>query len=253
MKPPFGTLNARLAETIISNAPKYRAISEPFGDGGTLALELAKRKPKTHNLNVEDESLFSVFLTVQKLSISDRKRLKGFDWVASSETFDKAVAITATEGPEFLYRFLYLKKVGMKMAGADPADPPQFDVLSAGDDVSDVLMGLPIMKVGLKGVTLTNDDPMTHVSGGGDFLVLLPKKPEHVDAVKSRLGSLGGTFFFAEKVADGTEVIDLAKQYPTFIVSGQKVASIMMGSFAMVTNYDSGLVPIDLGEKGSGH
>ena len=248
MTPPFGTLNATLAGTIIANAPKYRDISEPFGDGGTLALELAKRKPKTHQVNVEDERLYAAFLTVQRLSSADRRGLKRFDWIASRETFEDVLAITATEGPEFLYSFLYLKQVGMKMAAADPAGPPQFefDLLSDGEELSGILMGLPLMAAGLKNVTLTNDDPMDHVVGGNGFLILLPKTPAQIEAVQARLGSLGGEFFFAGKVADGMAVVDLATQFSQFTVSGRKIASIMMGSFAVITNYDSHLTPINV-------
>ncbi len=250
MKPPFGTLNAKLAKMIISNAPKYTSISEPFGDGGSLALEMAKRKPKTHELNIEDENLLNAFLSVQKLSATDRKRLKGLDWVGSSEAFDAASAITATEGPDFLYRFFYIKKFGMKM-GADPEASAEFDMLSTGKDISGILWGLPLMNAALKNVTITNDDPMGHVSGGGAFLILLPKKPEHIDAVQSRLGSLGGNFFFAAAVADGLAVIDTAKKYKKFTVAGDKISSIMMKTYAIITNYESKLVPIDLDAMGA--
>lgn len=248
MKPTFGTLNATLAKIIIANAPKYTKITEPFGDGGSLALEMAKRKPKTHTVNIADEMRYSAFLTVQRLSGSDKKQLKGFDWVASQETFDSVLAITATEGPQLLYRFLYLKKFGMKM-DPDPEAPPGYDILSTGRDASGVLMGLPMMKVALKGVTITNDDPMRHVAaGGGAFLILLPKMPEHVEAVQAKLGSLGGEFFFAAKVADGLAVVETAKKFSQFNVMGQKAASIMMGTMAIITNYESKLEPIDADE-----
>ncbi len=250
MKPPFGTLNGKLAKMIISSAPKYTSITEPFGDGGSLALEMAKRKPKTHNLNIEDEILFGAFVTVQKLSAGDRRRLKGFDWVGSSEAFDAASAITATEGPDFLYRFFYLKKFGMKM-GKDPEAMPEFDVLSMGEDISSVLMGVPLMKSALKNVTITNDDPMIHVTGGGAFLVLLPKKQEHVEAVQSRIGSLGGNFFFAAAVADGRAVIDAAKKYKNLNVLGAKISKIMMSTFEIITNYDSKLEPLDTAAMGA--
>jgi hypothetical protein len=243
VKPPFGALNATLAKTIAANAPRYKRIVEPFGDGGTFALHLAKRRPKQHILNVVDPELFAAFTAAQKATSGDMRRLKGMDWVGSQEAFDAAIGITATEGVEALYRFLYLKKFGMQM---EPDQPMEFDLLTMGRDESDVLMGLPLMRALLKGVTILNDNPLAVMSSnGGAFMILLPKTPEDADAVRGRLSGLGAEFFFAAKAKDATEVIDTAKSYSQYTVSALKAASIMMATYAVLSNYDSNLTPID--------
>jgi hypothetical protein len=243
VKPPFGTLNATLAKTIAANAPRYTRIVEPFGDGGTFALHLAKRRPRQHVLNVVDPELFAAFTAAQKATSGDLRRLKQMDWIGSQEAFDAAASITATEGVEALYRFLYLKKFGMVMG---PDQPMEFDPLAVNRDESDVLMALPLMRSLLKGVTILNDDPLSVMSSnGGSFMILLPKTPEDADAVRGRLGGLGGEFFFAAKAKDATEVLDAAKTYSQYTVSSLKAASIMMNTFTVVSNYDSKLTPID--------
>jgi hypothetical protein len=245
VKPPFGTLNATLAKTIAANSPRYRRIVEPFGDGGTFALHLAKRRPKQHVLNVVAPELFAAFTTCQMATSGDLRRLKGMDWTGSPEAFDAAMSITATDGVEALYRFLYLKKFGMAMG---PNQPMEFDLLAEGRDASDVLMGLPLMRALLKGVTILNDDPLSVMSSNGrsgTFMILLPKTPEDSDAVRGRLSGLGGEFFFAAKANDTAEVVDASKTYSQFNVSALKAASIMMATYAVVSNYSSSLPPID--------
>lgn len=246
MKPPFGTLNATLAKTILAKAPKYRRIVEPFGDGGTLALELAKKRPKEHVVNVVDEALFLALDFVQRATSADLSRLKKFDWIGSPETFEAVSAITADSGPEMFYRWFYLKKFGMRMS-ADPEAPPTFDLLSTGLDLKMKLIGLPLMRVGLKGVTLLNEDPLAVLSryGAGSFLILLPKTPEHVEAVRGRLSGQGGDFFFAAKVADADVLVEDARKYSALKVAGKKVASIMMSTMSVIANYDTGLPAID--------
>jgi hypothetical protein len=245
VKPPFGALNATLAKTIAANAPRYRRIVEPFGDGGTFGLHIAKRRPRQHVLNVVDPELFAAFTATQRATSADLRRLKRLDWVGSQKAFDAVMSITATEGVEALHRFLYLKKFGMAMG---PDQPMEFDLLAVGRDASDVLTGLPLMRALLKGVTITNDDPLSVMSSNsksGTFMILLPKTPEDADAVRGRLSGLGGEFFFAAKVKDTAEVIDASKKYNQFNVSALKAASIMMATYAVVSNYDSELSPID--------
>jgi hypothetical protein len=242
MKPAFGTMNAKLAKTIARNAPHYQRIVEPFGDRGTFALFFEKRRPRQHILNLSDPLLFGAFQYVQSGNLS---QLKQYDWVASPEAFDQAMAITAIDGPDAVYRFLYVKKFGMSMA---PGEPPSFDVLTTGTDISNVLYSLPMMRAGLRGVTIVNDDPLSVMGsygGAGTFLILLPATPEHTEAVKCRLTGLSGDVFFAAKVKDTEEVFSLAKSSGQLKVSAAKVASIMMNTYALVTNYDSGLVPVD--------
>jgi hypothetical protein len=244
VKPPFGTLNATLAKTIAANAPKYRRIVEPFGDGGTFALHLAKRRPKEHVLNLVDPELFAAFVTAQKATSGDLRRLKRMDWVGSQEAFDAVIGITASEGVDALYRFLYLKKFGMAMG---PDQPMEFDLLATGRDESDVLMGLPLMRALLKGVTVTNDDPLSVMSNGGSgtFTILLPKTAEDAEAVRGRLSGLSGEFFFAAKAKDTAEVLDASKTYSQYTVSALKAASIMMATYTVLSNYASELTPID--------
>jgi hypothetical protein len=245
VKPPFGTLNATLAKTIAANSPRYRRIVEPFGDGGTFALHMAKRRPKQHVLNVVDPELFAAFVACQKMTSGDRRRLKGMDWTGSPEAFDAAMSITATEGVEALYRFLYLTKFGMNMG---PDQPMEFDPLAAGRDESTALMALPLMRALLKGVTILNEDALSVMSsngGSGTFMILLPKTPEDADAVRGRLSGLSGEFFFAAKVPGAAEVMDAAKTYSQYTVSALKAASIMMSTFTVVSNYDSKLTPVD--------
>lgn len=248
MKPTFGALNATISKMITENSPKYSSITEPFGDGGTFALTMDKRKPKTHLVNIEDEELFNAFLAVQGLSASGKKQLKNQDWIASVDTFKNVLAVSDKEGPNFLYKFLYLKKFGMKMAGSDPEAQPEFDILSTGADASSMLEGLPLMRKLIKKIVISNEDPMKLVSAGSGFLILLPKKPEHTEAVQSKLSSLSGEFFFAGKAKDGMEVVEMAKKFSKLRVSGKKAASIMMSTMAVITNYENSLIPLDISE-----
>lgn len=247
MRIPFGTLNTKISKTIISNMPKkYRKLVEPFGDGGTLALELKKKKPKEHLVNIENEDLFFALSFVQNISGSDKSKLKKFDWVGSPETFDQVMAINAEAGPERFYKFLYVKKFGMSM---EPEEPPVFDILSNGKDISHLLYALPLMKIGLKKVTITNEDPLNIISSnssGDSFLVLLPKSPDHIGAVESRLNSLSGNFFFAAKRKDVDAIIEDAKKYKNLSVAPLSVASIMMAKMSVISNYENELKPIDL-------
>jgi len=245
MNPPFGTLNATLAQTIVRNAPKVSRWVEPFADGGTLALELRKKKPREHVVNIMDETLFSAFTFAQQAGGSDLRAVKKFDWVGSQETFDAAMAITATEGPEAFYRFLYTKKFGVKAADGSLI----FDLLSTGKNGEKHLIAMPLMRVGLKGVTLSNEDPFTVLgaAGASDFLVLLPSKPDDIETVKGRLASLGGQFFFAAKVKDSAAIVDLANQLQKLHVGSVSAATIMMATLSAVWNYDSKLEPLPPG------
>lgn len=244
LKPLFGTLNATLSKTLVTNAPKYRRIVEPFGDSGTWALELKKRRPREHTLNIVDIDLFAAMSFVQNPSVADKSRIKSFDWISSQETFDKVAAITATEGPEQFYKFFYTKKFGMRMG---PEELPTYDMLSQGKDIRPLLFALPLMKVGLRNVTLLNDDPLSVLgsAGGSDtFLILLPKEESDVTAVKGRLKGLGANVFFAVKVPDADEAFVWAKAFPDQ-TSAITVPSIMLNKMAVVTNYPNKLVPLD--------
>lgn len=241
MKPLFGSINQTIGKTIARNAPKYSKIVEPFGDKGTFALFVEKKPANSHVVNVVDPVLFNAFLFAQSYSGSDFSTLKNMDWVGSQEAFDAAMSISDTEtGVQGFYRFIYLKKFGMKMLGADQ---PTFDILSTGVDVKNSLFSLPMMKALLKKVIFTNDDPLSMIPSDG-FMILVPP-PDQIDTVKSRLKGLSGSFFFAGKAADGDAVISDAEALPDLNVHAQKVASIMMNTYSFVTNYESRLEPID--------
>lgn len=233
----FGELG--IAKTIAMNAPKYKRIVEPFADGGTVALFPGMKKPKEHIVNIEDETTFNLMLFIQGLSGADKKTLKGFDWVSSQETFDSVLSISATEGVELYYRFFYLKKFGVKAADAE--SDPTYDQLSIDDDMSSILFTLPVTKIGLKKATITNDDPLSVVgSGGGSdtFMILLPKTPEQVDAVESKLGNLGGPFFYAKKSNSNEDLFAAVDASGGTIISTFAASTIMMATMEVRTNYD---------------
>jgi len=147
-----------MGKKIADNSPKYVRIVEPFGDGGTFALYLAKKPPKTHLVNIEDETLFPLYVFVKEHTAADKRTLKGYDWVSSPETFDKVMALTATDGPELYYRRSYMMKFGIK--AKDPDTPPAYDWLKLGHDAGSVIYDLPLKKFGLKKVELALGDPI---------------------------------------------------------------------------------------------
>lgn len=243
MNPTFGTLNSTIAKIIAENTPSHSKLVEPFGDGGTIALYLKRKKSPEHLVNIMDEELFNAMVFAQGMSGGDRSRLKGLDWIGSQETFDKVAAISATEGGDFFYRYLYLKHFGLRQK--DKEAPPAFDIMEIGVDKKKILYGLPLMKVGLKGVTITNEESIPVMNANmGAFLVLLPKKPEDVEAVRSKLVSISGQFFFTAKVTDTGEVIELAKQLTNLNVTIFASAGIMMSNMSTVWNYEGRLEPL---------
>jgi len=241
-----------IAKDIIEKAPKYKRIVEPFGDGGTLALYSEKKKPKEHIVNIEDEILFNLMLFIQGLSSADKKRLKSFDWVSSPETFDSVLAINAVDGPDLFYRFFYLKHFGVK--AKDPEQPPTYDWLTLGESAKKILDDLKSQRMGLKKVTLLNEDPIGVMSKGGGsdtFLVLLPKKPEHIDAVEARLNGMGGNFFYAKKSKSNDILFEDVAKNPNMFVSTLTASTIMAGTMEVRTNYESKQIqPIDLQAMG---
>lgn len=240
MKPLFGAINQTVGKMIARNAPRYTKIVEPFGDKGTFALFVEKKPASNHIVNVVDEALFNAFLFAQSYSNSDFSNLKKLDWVGSQETFDQVMSIPDIEGAQAFYKFVYLKKFGMKMPGADA---PTFDVMSTGKDIKNSLFSLPMMKSLLKKVSFLNDDPLSLIPSDG-FMILTPPT-DQVDAVKAKLKGLSGEFFFAAKAKDSDAVVSDAESLPDLNVIGAKVASIMMASYSVITNFDSKLVPID--------
>tara|TARA_R110001583_G_scaffold34551_1_gene115870 strand:- start:19782 stop:20540 length:759 start_codon:yes stop_codon:yes gene_type:complete len=244
----FGEL--AIAKQVALAAPKYRRLVEPFGDYGTLALYPGKKKPKEHIVNCADETVFAIMSLLQSMTAGDKKRLKQYDWAASPETFDAAVSISATEGLELFYRYFYLKKFAAK--AKDPEAPPAFDYLKLGHDMRAMLYTLPVARVGLKGVSLTNDDPISLLGNGGPdtYMILLPKTPEHIAAVEGRLGGLGARFFYAKKSMSNDDLFEsVAANSGAMIVSTFAASSIMMAQMEVRTNYASRLTPLQTPEE----
>ena len=229
----FGELS--FAKVIAMNAPKYTKIVEPFADGGTVAMYPGMKKPKVHIVNIEDEIIFNIMLFMQGHSPADKKKLKGMDWIGSPEAFDAALSINATEGADLYYRFFYLKKFGVR--AAEPDADPAYDALMHGMDISKILFTLPSAKVSLKKATITNDDPMSLVTGGGGtFTILTPKKPEHIESVESKL-PIGGDFFYAKKSMNNDDLFEAVDRGNMFI-STFAASSIMMATMDVRTNYE---------------
>lgn len=240
----FGVLG--IGKKVAENSPKYSRIVEPFGDGGTFALYLAKKPPKTHLVNIEDETLFVLYTFLKEHTGVDKRTLKGYDWVSSPETFDTVAALTASDGPEFYYQYFYLKKFAAK--STDSEAPPAYDWLSLGHDMGSIVFTLPLSKVGLKKVELVLGDPivtMDGASGGDTFVILTPKTPEQIDAVEARL-PLSSPFFYAKKVKDSQVLFDDAGAVgDRMVVSHMAASSIMMATMEVRTNYDTKLPIVD--------
>ncbi len=241
----FGDLG--IAKKIVMNAPKYRKIVEPFADGGTLAMYAAKKKPKEHIVNIEDEMLFNLYLFLQQISAADKNNLKARDWISSPETFDQALAINAADGPDLYYRFFYLKAFGVK--SKEPTIDPTYDWLSLGNDHKSILYTLPVLRIKLKGVSISNDDPlavMASASGADTFLVLTPKSQEQIDAVESRLSGVSAKFFFAKKSKSNDDIFAAVDQFGSSMnISAFSASTIMMATTEARTNYESRMVPLE--------
>ncbi len=236
----FGDLS--IAKKIAFNSPKYTKIIEPFGDGGTFALYPGKKKPKEHIVNIEDELIFNLMLFLQSHTSADKSKLKKMDWVSSIETFNKVISIKADKGADLYYRFFYLKKFGVK--SKEEGVEPSYDALKFGDNMKNIIFTLPIQKVGLKGVTIVNNDPMTMLDSSG-FLILAPKKPEHIESLDAKM-PLPGDFFYAKKAIDNESMIETAKKSSAF-VSHFAQSSIMMATMQVTSSYQTNLraAPVD--------
>jgi len=229
----FGELG--IAKVIAMNAPRYTRLVEPFADGGTVAMYPGMRKPRQHIVNIEDETIFNIMLFMQTHTLADKKNLKARDWVSSAETFDAALAMNATEGPDLFYQFFYLKKFGVR--SKDPEVPPTYDYLKLGHDMGKIIFTLPGARVSLKKATLTNDDPLSVALGGsGTFTILTPRKPEHIEAVESRLAGISGEFFYAKKSMSNEDIFAAVDAGGPFI-STFAASSIMMATMEVRTNY----------------
>ncbi len=241
----FGELN--MAKVIALNAPKYKNIIEPFGDGGTLAFYPGKKKPKEHLVNFEDENIFNIMTFLQNITPADKKNLKSRDWIGNPENFDTAVSISATEGVDFFYKYFYLKHFSEKQKDKEAA--PKFDWLKFGKSAVAIIYAIPKQKGFLKKVTLVMGDPkevINKASGAETYLVLTPKKPEHIDFINSKINGISASYFYATKSLNNDTLFENVKQNPDKNVTTANASTIMVATMQVVTNYSSRLIPIDL-------
>ncbi len=239
----FGEL--KLSKHIALNSPKYATIIEPFGDNGTFALYLKKKRPKQHILNYESEDMFKIMIIIQNMTASDFKNLKSRDWHGSVDSFNKVVSINAIDGLDFFYKYFYLKEFSERQLNEDA--PPVFDVLKIGMDITNFLFSFKLTKIGLKGVTILNQDykSVISMSGQNPFYILVPKTPEQQDFVKGKIAGLGN-FFYAKKSLNNTDLIDTARSETINIVSTLTISSIMMQTMQVITNYENRLIAVDI-------
>ncbi len=234
----------KLAKKIADNSPKkYMRIVEPFGDGGTYALYLAKKKPKEHILNIQDPVKFAMMTFLKNQTNEDKRKLKGFDWSATSETFDKVMKITATEGAEFYYKKMFEMSFGNMQK--DKTQMMTFDYLQNGQNIKTIIYELPLQKLGLKNVQISNEaDPISIIKkydAPGTFMILLPFSPEHIQAVEALL-PLQSSFFFTKKVMDINMLYDFARENKKDMkVSYMASTSIMIADMEVLTNYQTSL------------
>lgn len=236
------------AKYIIQNAPKYDKIVEPFGDNGSIAFELDKKRPSVHLLNVENEMIFNLFVFFQNLSSSDKSAIKSKDWISSQETFNTVLKISAMDGVDFFYRWMYLQNFGisdMKNMETDPV----WDWTSFGEDIKDKTYDLPLLKAGLKGVTLSLGDPIAFIgkaSGTSTFLILNPKSTEQVAAVDAKVGSLTVPFWYQKKSKSNDELMQTAEAEKNK-VSRVNSGAVMPGTAQIITNYENKLIDLKEG------
>jgi hypothetical protein len=123
------------------------------------------------------------------------------------------------------------------------SDEVSWNMLTLNQNNKNKLFAFSLMKALLKPVEFQNVDPLSLIPSDG-FMILIPDS-QNIDSVKSKLTSISGQFFFAGKISDGSQAIQDAQIMSNLNVHGQEVASIMMNSYSMITNYDSRLSKID--------
>jgi len=237
-----------IASIVVKNAPKYRRIIEPYADNGTLSTYLKKKPPKEHVVNIVDEVKFGILTFIQGMTGSDKAALKSKDWVASPETFDQVVAITAVDGPDLFYRFFYMNMFAVRQK--DPEAAPLFDWLKFGSDGRGMLFKLPTVRVGLKRATITNEDPLSvlrSASGADTFALVLPSLPEDIEAAEAALKGISSPFFFSKKSKSNDELLESVKQNSgSMFVSSEAASTIMMATLEIRTNYEGKLKPLEV-------
>ncbi|MFT8747120.1 hypothetical protein [Liquorilactobacillus nagelii] len=240
LKPLYGSMNSTLAKTIAMNNPNYSKIVEPFGDAGSYALYPQKKPAKQHIVNIQDEEMLAIMQFAQSYSNSDFSTLKNENWNSDEETFNQVQTISDLDGEKLVYKHLYNKWYGMSMTDSDEVS---WNMLTLNQNNKNKLFAFSLMKALLKPVEFQNVDPLSLIPSDG-FMILIPDS-QNIDSVKSKLTSISGLFFFAGKISDGSQAIQDAQTMSNLNVHGQEVASIMMNSYSMITNYDSRLSKID--------
>lgn len=240
LKPLYGSMNSTLAKTIAMNNPNYSKIVEPFGDAGSYALYPQKKPAKQHIVNIQDEEMLAIMQFAQSYSNSDFSTLKNENWNSDEETFNQVQTISDLDGEKLVYKHLYNKWYGMSMTDSDEVS---WNMLTLNQNNKNKLFAFSLMKALLKPVEFQNIDPLSLIPSDG-FMILIPDS-QNIDSVKSKLTSISGQFFFAGKISDGSQAIQDAQTMSNLNVHGQEVASIMMNSYSMITNYDSRLSKID--------
>lgn len=240
------------SNVIARNSPKHKRLVEPFGDSGTMAFELTKKRPKEHILNIVDEALFSILKFLQNIKGREKQQLKKLDWIGSQETFDKVVKITSTEGLDFFYKFFYLKYFTLRTLDKEVA--PTFDIMRNKRDASNLLRAIPIQKIGLKKVIIINEDSVSIISkysGPDTFIILNPRTPEEKEQVKTKLKGLSSKFFYTEKSMNSQILIDDVAAFKDLEVSIFASSSIMMSTMEVITNYETKLEKVEsiIGEE----
>lgn len=247
----MGFMSIGISKKIALNAPRYKKIVEPFaGSAGTIAFEPGKRKPKAHVINIEDENKYNIMLFIKTMTSADKAKLKKYDWVSLPETFETVTKINATDGIDFFYKFFYLNHFSAKQK--DPEALPLYDWLKKGVSAKKILYTLPQMQSALKKAELLNDDPVSVMNSAGSdaFLILLPKLPEHIEAVENKIKSISNNFFYAKKSMSNEDLFAAVETYSDKNVSAVNASTIMVATMEVVTNYDSRLIRIDLAELG---
>ena len=239
----FGELN--IASDIMSNAPKYKQIVEPFADNGSVAFYKKKSSPKVHIVNYEDVELFTIMSFIQNVNAQQKKALKQKDWVGHPDTFAQVQTISAVDGVDFFYKFFYSKHFTMKTL--DKEAPPKFDFLKMGLNVSSLLFKLPVQKAMLKKATLTNDigDTLVKQYSNDTFLILVPKG-EVVESVNQKIKSISSPYYFSIKSKSNDDLATSVIDNTNAKVSTFAKASIMMAQMQVITNYDNRIKGIDI-------
>ena len=235
----------KMAKHISQNAPKYSRIVEPFGSYGTIAMESMIKKPKEHILNVEDLTIFTLMTFLKNITATDKRALKEKDWISSEETFNSVQTISATEGYDFYYKYIYNKNFGSMAMGKGGAEGTiMYDWLTKDENIKNKLFEIPIMTMALKKSTITNEvfsSTLNSSMSSDTFLILTPKKPEEISACEQKIKSISNPFFYAKKSKSNDELLSVVNQENSLKISAVSAGAVMPGTAQVITNYENDL------------